>query len=134
MGTLGGCRGCTKGTESGSNAASHYTIYKIRPNYPVYLQDQADKKQCKLSCDPKYPRDETLKKCMSPKNVTTIKCTSGPDLLIDKIEFVAGDGTSVKSHDKDVIPQFWSTSGLGKCRMNRDYKEEDYYQFGDAGI
>lgn len=67
------CKGCKKGSEA-TLISSYFTTYKIKPNWPLNLQDPANNKQCKLECDPRMPWDDKLKKCMSFKNVGSIRC------------------------------------------------------------
>jgi len=59
--------GCKAGTEAQAVISTGFNIYKLRPNYPVNLQDAADKKKCVVSCGTKMIWDKYLAKpaCMA---------------------------------------------------------------------
>jgi hypothetical protein len=128
----GGCRGCVKGTEKSFNGASNFDVYEIKPNYPVYLQDAANKKQCKLECDPRMPWDATLKKCRSSANVQKIKCSMSADQFVDKVEFKDVDGKSTASWtNADHFEIKLETPTASSTQVVNTYKPE-YMLDGDA--
>lgn len=154
--TNASCKGCKAGTEKTAKVTSGFSIYNLRPNYPVNLQDPADKKKCKVSCDEAAPWDKYLtpkKGCMSRKNVKSISCSVDKHGIIEQVTFNNADGTKVHSHDgyptckKYKYEHFNGCvkgnnlkkhTGLtleqcqAKCAVNKDCKGVDFYTKGSS--
>jgi len=104
--TNGSCKGCKAVVPPAvavNVASPEFSLYRVTPNYPVFLQDPANNKQCKeQKCDPLAPWDAGLNKCMSRKNIQSVSCLVGKYGLIDKVEFVSVDGS--KHSKKSLVP------------------------------
>lgn len=93
------CRGCVAGTEDTGATGMVNSLYKVKPNYPVALQDPADNKQCitVAACTADLPWDYALGasgKCMADTNVKEVKCKINSNGFIEKVNFQAYDGSA----------------------------------------
>lgn len=120
-GNYGTCKGCVTGTEDTGTTGVSHSIYQLRPNFPVTVQDPADNKQCKLiSCDPRLPFDTDLNTCMAEGNLDKIECKTGKNGLLERINFVNYDRTIIKSVDNDEDPN-WTTQTIKMQNGERLY-------------
>jgi hypothetical protein len=88
------CKGCLNDSQDffaddSEAATAGVNIYKITPNYPVNMVDEANNQQCAKRCDSAGPGyDATLGDCMSLDNIRKVRVSFDAETdRIKKVEF-----------------------------------------------